>query len=216
MAFIFLVMVIRKENENMKREFLEELGIEKEVIDKILEESGKDVEKYKKQAENSKNDNTTLQNQLKEIEQKFTELQNSAGNAEELKKQLETMQQNHKKETEEFQKQIAERDYKDAMKYAIEKSNIKFTSEMAKRAYLEELQKENLTVKEGNLEGFEQFHKKQLEADPNAFVADKPQEQKPYFMPAMGSSGNTSTPSLGVAYAQKFNNTLGLQRSENK
>ena len=190
----------------MKREFLEGLGIETGVIDKILETNSQEVEKYKKQAENSKNDNVVLQNQLKEIEQKFTELQTSAGNAEELKKQLETMQQNHKKETEEFQKQIAERDYKDAMKYAIEKSNIKFTSEMAKKAYLEELQKANLVIKEGSLDGFEEFHKKQLEADPNAFVS--PQEKKPYFMPAMGGNGGNPTPSLGMAYAKQFNTAI--------
>ena len=39
----------------MKKEFLQELGIDKDVIDKILEENSKDVEKYKSQAENSKN-----------------------------------------------------------------------------------------------------------------------------------------------------------------
>ncbi len=200
----------------MKREFLEELGIEKEVIDKILETNNQELEKYKKQAENSKNDNTVLQNQLKEIEQKFTELQTSAANAEELKKQLEAMQQKHKKETEEFQNQIAQRDYKDAMKYAIEKNNIKFTSEMAKRAYLEELQKANLTIKDGSLDGFEEFHKKQIEADSNAFVLDNTQGQKPHFMPPMNSNGGGSTPSLGTAYAQKFNNTLGIQRGESK
>ena len=82
----------------MKKEFLQELGIDKDVIDKILEENSKDVEKYKSQAENSKNDNTALQNQIKDMEQKLTELQKSTGNAEELKKQLETVQQDYEKE----------------------------------------------------------------------------------------------------------------------
>jgi len=119
----------------MKKEFLQELGIDKDVIDKILEENSKDVEKYKSQAENSKNDNTTLQSQIKDMEQKLTELQKSTGNAEELKKQLETVQQDYEKEKQAFQKQIAERDYSDAMKNAIEKCGIKFTSEIAKKTY---------------------------------------------------------------------------------
>ncbi len=199
----------------MKKEFLQELGIDKDVIDKILEENSKDVEKYKSQAENSKNDNTALQNQIKDMEQKLTELQKSTGNAEELKKQLETVQQDYEKEKQAFQKQIAERDYSDAMKNAIEKCGIKFTSEMAKKTYLKELQEANLTVKEGNLEGFESFHKKQLEADPNAFVADKPQVQKPYFMPAMGKNSGNTPPSMGMSYAKKFSEAI-TQRSENK
>lgn len=201
----------------MKKEFLQELGIDKDVIDKILEENSKDIEKYKNQAENSKNDNTALQSQIKDMEQKLTELQKSTGNAEELKKQLETVQQDYEKEKQAFQKQIAERDYSDAMKNAIEKCGIKFTSEMAKKTYLKELQEANLTVKEGNLEGFESFHKKQLEADPNAFVADKPQVQKPYFMPAMGKNSGNTPPSMGMSYAKKFSESiLGTQRSENK
>ena len=201
----------------MKKEFLQELGIDKDTIDKILQENNKDVEKYKNQAENSKNDNTALQSQIKDMEQKLTELQKSTGNAEELKKQLETVQQDYKKEKEAFQKQIAERDYSDAMKNVIEKSGIKFTSEMAKRTYLKELQEANLTIKEGGLEGFEAFHKKQLESDPNAFVVDKPQEQKPYFMPAMGKSNGNTPPSMGMEYAKKFSEKiLGTQRSESK
>lgn len=36
---------IKSEEHNMKRKFLEDLGIEKETIDKILDEAGSDLEK---------------------------------------------------------------------------------------------------------------------------------------------------------------------------
>lgn len=50
----------------MKREFLEELGLEKEAIDKIMAENGKDIEQAKKPGELKDAEIETLKNQLKE------------------------------------------------------------------------------------------------------------------------------------------------------
>lgn len=56
-----------KEVETMKREFLTELGLEKDVIDKIMSENGADIENAKKSV-------AGLQDELKEKEKTIADL----------------------------------------------------------------------------------------------------------------------------------------------
>ena len=48
----------------MKRKFLEDLGLTKEAIDKIMAEHGKSIEKYKDDVAVKEADNNTLSKQL--------------------------------------------------------------------------------------------------------------------------------------------------------
>ena len=48
----------------MKREYLKELGLEDEIIDKVLAENGKDIEREKGKAEAAKADAENLKTQL--------------------------------------------------------------------------------------------------------------------------------------------------------
>lgn len=57
----------------MKREFLEGLGLEKEVIDKIMAENGKDIEKYKTEAETQKTELEGLKTQLADANKQIEE-----------------------------------------------------------------------------------------------------------------------------------------------
>lgn len=50
----------------MKREFLKELGLEDAVIDKIMDENGKDIEKHKGEADTAKTSATQLKTQLED------------------------------------------------------------------------------------------------------------------------------------------------------
>lgn len=52
----------------MQRKFLEELGLEKDVIDKIMAENGSDIEKVKADRDNYKSQLETAQEALKDFE----------------------------------------------------------------------------------------------------------------------------------------------------
>lgn len=69
----------------MKREFLEGLGLEKEVIDKIMTENGTDIEKHKQEAEKAKSDLKEVQEQLTTTTATIDELKKSVGDNEVLK-----------------------------------------------------------------------------------------------------------------------------------
>ena len=90
----------------MKREWLKELGIEAEVIDKIMDENGKDVNQAKAEVETLKTAKTDLEAQLATANTTITELKASNTNNEalqakvtEYEQTIETMKaDNQKKE----------------------------------------------------------------------------------------------------------------------
>ena len=57
-------------------------------------------------------------------------------------------------------------------------------------------------MKDGELTGFDEWHKTQLEADPTAFQSDKP---APTFVKPVGQGGAPAAKSKGAMYAQQFN-----------
>lgn len=68
----------------MKREWLKELGLEAEVIDKIMDENGKDVNKAKGETQTLKTENADLKQQLATANTTITELKASNTNNEAL------------------------------------------------------------------------------------------------------------------------------------
>jgi hypothetical protein len=84
----------------MKRSFLEGLELEKDVIDQIMTEYGKDVEKYKADIAVLENEKTTLSDNLTERDTQLEELKASAGNNAELQRQITELQEANKNEVE--------------------------------------------------------------------------------------------------------------------
>lgn len=84
----------------MKRSFLEGLELEKDVIDQIMTEYGKDVEKYKADIAVLENEKKTLSDNLSERDTQLEELKASAGNNAELQQQITDLQEANKTEVE--------------------------------------------------------------------------------------------------------------------
>lgn len=70
-----------------------------------------------------------------------------------------------------FKKQIAERDYKDAIEEAVK--DLKFTSNSAKKAFMSDIMADPLKMKDGKLIGFSDFVDSYKENDASAFVDEK-------------------------------------------
>ena len=67
------------------------------------------------------------------------------------------------KNTEDTEANPASRDYADAMTRAITAKGVKFSSKAAEKAYLADLKEKHLELKDGELTGFDEWHKTQLE-----------------------------------------------------
>ena len=158
----------------MKREFLEALNLDKEMIDKILAENGNDIEREKAKTLQAKADLADAQAQLKERTKDLEELKKTAGNAEEVQRQLEELTNKYETESAEWKKQSKERDYADAMTAAISGANLKFSSKFAEKAFREELKEKALKLVDGALEGFNDYVKEVQKSDPGTFAPEKP------------------------------------------
>jgi alanyl-tRNA synthetase len=103
----------------MKREFLEKLGISKELIDQIVAEHGKGVETAKAAATTAATEAESLKAQLAQRDKDIAELKKGAEGNEGLKKQFDDLQAKHKEETEALTKQVEEARLTAAIKLAV-------------------------------------------------------------------------------------------------
>ena len=93
----------------MERKFLEELGLDKEAVDKIMTQHGKDIEAHKAAAENAAKDRDTYKGQLEEVSNK---LQAFAGvDIEALRGEVETLKKDMATKEADYQTQLADRDF---------------------------------------------------------------------------------------------------------
>lgn len=75
----------------MKTEFLSSLGLEKDIIDKIMAENGKDIEAEKAKNNALKSENDTFKTKIQSLEEKITELNDAASSNADYKLQLEKL-----------------------------------------------------------------------------------------------------------------------------
>lgn len=93
----------------MERKFLEELGLEKEAVDKIMAQNGKDIETHKASAETATKDRDTYKGQLDDVSKKLkafdgVDIEGLRGEVDTLKKDMATKEAG-------FQSQLADRDF---------------------------------------------------------------------------------------------------------
>lgn len=90
-----------KKGNVMKRDFLEGLGLEKETIDKILDENSKDIGKAKKDGEAATKELEEVKQTLADTNKELEEIKKSAGDNAELQKKIEELQEaNNQKDIE--------------------------------------------------------------------------------------------------------------------
>lgn len=193
---------------SITRKFLKGMGLTEEQVDTIIEAHTETVDGLKKDVEKYKADAEKLPGVQKELD----ELK-AAGDGglqkqlEDLQKENATLKETHKGELESLQKQLTERDYSDAIEKAISTAKdgkkINFTSSAAGRDFRADLRKKNLELKDGVLNGFEDFAKEWAAQNPDAIASDKP---APRFASRVGVGGPPAgKESLGAMYAKQFN-----------
>lgn len=93
----------------MERKFLEELGLDKEVIEKIMAQHGKDIEAHKGAAETAAKDRDTLKGQLEDVSKKLKAF--DGVDVEALRGEIETLKTDMATKEAGFQSQLADRDF---------------------------------------------------------------------------------------------------------
>lgn len=187
----------------MKREYLEGLGLEKEAIDSIMAENGKDIEVAKKEVEGLELANKNLTEQLetanKEIEGfKELNIEDIKLKADKYKEDFELLEKQSKEEIEKLKYEHALADFI---------SEYEFASERVKNSILEDLKEKEFKLIDNAFLGADEYMEKLKEKEPNSFAVEKVEEQKlPKFV-LPGSKNKTEIMSkeefLKLSYSER-------------
>lgn len=175
----------------MKREFLEELGIEKDVIDKIMAENGKDINNAKADLESKETELASVKEQLKtaneEIEGfKDLDVEGIKAKADEYKAKFEEAEAKAKEDLEKVQ-------FEHKLETALRGAKAK--NAKAVRALLD---LEGLKLNEGEIVGLsEQLEAVKKEND-YLFDTEGAQNSTPSFSRPTGNTGNTPITKEGI------------------
>jgi len=177
----------------MKRKFLEDLGLEKEMIDKIIDENSADIGKAKGELETIKEKLSTTEKELEATKKLVTErdtqletLKNSSGDIETLKKQIETLQGENKAKDEAHAAEIKKLKIDAAVDAAI--ANAKGKNVKAIKALLN-LENAEL-ADDGTVKGLLDQINTLVKADDSKFMFDTETKKTTIKGATPGESGN--------------------------
>lgn len=101
----------------MKRKFLEDLGLDKEAIDKIMDENGNDINVEKGKVAQAETDRDTLKQQLDDAQKSLEGFKDV--NIEDLKNQIATLQGTIETNKKNYEQDISNRDFNSVIDTAI-------------------------------------------------------------------------------------------------
>ena len=101
----------------MKRKFLEDLGLEKDIVDQIMQENGNDINKAKSDYEDVKAQLETANNTIKERDKQIEKLKEVDG--EKLKEEITKLQKLNKEAEKKYLDDLKELKLNNAIKLAI-------------------------------------------------------------------------------------------------
>lgn len=161
----------------MKRDFLKNLGLADDVIDKIMAENGADINAARgelatvqQQLQAAQTESAGLKTQLAERDKDIEALRKDKGSSEELTAKLTELQTKYETDTKSLQEKLDQQ----ARDHAAEKflDGYKFSSKAARKSAFAEFKAKNLKLTDGKFEGAEEFMAALKKEDPTMFAAD--------------------------------------------
>lgn len=158
----------------MKRKFLEDMGLEKEQVDKILDENSQDIGKAKGDSEKIQKDLDaanaeveSLKGQISDRDKQLETLKNSTGDVEAMKKQIATLQADNKAKDDAHAAEIKKMKVDAAVDAALTSSGAINTKAVV--PFLKDLDKAEL-AEDGTVKGLAEQIEALIKADDTKFL----------------------------------------------
>lgn len=168
----------------MKTEFLKNLGLTDEQISSIMAENGKDVEKYKASSEKYKQQFESTKASLDEANTAIQSYKDM--DIEGIKHSVDEWKEKYEKDTQELNNKLIAQERSHAVDSYF--SQMKFSSESAKRGIIAQFNEQNFDLKDGKFIGAEEFMNKLKETDAGAFAKEEPDNPLPSFSRGTGTN----------------------------
>jgi chromosome segregation ATPase len=153
----------------MKREFLTDLGLEAEQVNKIMAEHGKTVNSLKDEADKAKDDADELKSQLSDRDKQLKDLSKKAEGNEDLQAQIKQLQDDNKKVKDDYEQKLTEKTFDYSLDKAL--ADAKAKNPKAVKALLN---KETIKLDGDKLLGLEEQLKTLQESDGYLFGEEQP------------------------------------------
>lgn len=187
----------------MKREFLENLGLEKEAIDKAMAEHGKSIEAQKTKVTDLTASNEDLQEQIKQRDNDLKALKKQADGNENLQKEFADLQEKYNTEKANYEQKLKDNEINSALKLAL--AGKVHDADLT----LSLINRESIVLDaKGEVKGLQEQVKTLKESKPFLFVEEAAAPPKPKGAtpkegkPQDNLGGETS---IGSTYAQQAN-----------
>lgn len=162
---------MKREVIKMERAFLKGLGLEKDVIEQIMAENGKDIELEKGKAKDLQTQLDAANKTIKERDTQLETLKNSPDNPETLRQQIQKLQDDNKAAKEAHEKEIKELKVSTALEKAL--SDAKAKNAKAVKALLD-LGDDVELADDGTIKGLDDKIKGLKKSDAYLFDDTKP------------------------------------------
>lgn len=150
----------------MERKFMEGLGLDKETIDKILDQHSTEIGRQKQAL-------TALETERDGLKEQLTDAQKSIQSYKEMdvegiQKAASEWETKYNADTKALQEKLDAQAYGHAVEKAA--ATEKFSSASARKAFVADLTEKALKLEDGRLLGYDDFRKSYQETDPDAFA----------------------------------------------
>lgn len=187
----------RKQTERMiemKRKFLEDMGLSKEQVDSILDENSQDIGKAKgdfdsiqEKLNTAEKEITSLKDTIKDRDGQLETLKKSTGDVDELKKQIETLQNDNKTKDQAHAAEIKQLKVDAAVNTALTAAKAK--NIVAVKALLKDLDKAEL-LEDGSIKGLSEQISALVKAEDSKFLFDTDSKKTQFRGTEPGQSGD--------------------------
>ena len=188
----------------MKRKFLEELGLEKEVIDKIMAENGADIEAEKAKTLEATTKLEDANTQLSEANNTIKDLKKNNADNEALQTKITDYENTIRTQKAEYEAKIRNLTLNGAIEKALSEAKAKHVDLLATKIDREKL----ILSEDGKISGLDEQLTGLKETYKDLFEEEKAQDAPPTF--AKGTDGGKGEDiqinSLGSAISAYYNN----------
>ena len=184
----------------------------REEFDKVLNENYKtisEVTKIQGKLEKAEGERDTYKTKydtdikqrdadIKDLQEKLKDAGTDTTKLSDLQKELSELQETYNTEKSNYEKQLSKQAYEFAIKEKV--AELKFSSNSAKKAFIADALKEEMKMKDGQLQGFDDFLESYKKTDADAFLKEDTanseggETPKPQFS---GKSSGTDTQPKG-------------------